>query len=96
MKPFDLEKAKRGEPITDKDGREPESLRLADDLDRCWVDPGLQLDAAAELCRLHEVNQKLLEALEGIADWTDKYTTAGHPISTIARAAIAKAKGDEK
>ena len=51
-------------------------------------------DEYLELRRLHEVNQELVEALREIADWTDRYTTAGHPISTVARAAIAKAEGE--
>lgn len=35
----------------------------------------------------------LLTALHEIADWTERYTTPGHPIATVARAAIAKATG---
>lgn len=38
---------------------QPEALRLADYLEGCDV-----LDGAAELRRLHEVNQRLLEALK--------------------------------
>jgi hypothetical protein len=37
----------------------------------------------------------LLTALHEIAEWTDRYTTPGHPISTVARAAIAKARGEQ-
>lgn len=50
--------------------------------------------AAAELRRLHQVNAELLEALKEITEWTERYTLAGHPISTAARAAIAKATGE--
>ena len=53
---------------------QPEALRLADELEKCWADPGLQLKAAAELRRLHEVNQELLAALKHAAEhayWTD-------------------------
>jgi len=35
----------------------------------------------------------LLAALEDIAQWTERYTQPGHPISTVARRAIASAKG---
>lgn len=45
--------------------------------------------------KLHEVNAELLEALKEIADWTDRYTTPGHPVSKVARAAIAKATGEQ-
>ena len=34
---------------------------------------------------------ELLEALKDIAEWTERYTAPGHPIATVARAAIAKA-----
>ena len=33
--------------------KQPEALRLADELEKCWADPGLQLKAGAELRRLH-------------------------------------------
>ena len=50
--------------------------------------------AATELRRLHEVNQELLAVLQEIVDWTDRYTTQGHPISVVARRAIAKSTGE--
>lgn len=68
-----------------------EALRLADDLDRnCemgWPDYGSQMRAAAELRRLHEVNQELLKALQRIKHHfdTDEYAWE------IAEAAITKA-----
>ena len=34
----------------------------------------------------------LLAALEDIAQWTERYTQPGHPISTVARRAIASVK----
>ena len=33
--------------------KQPEALRLADELEKCWADPGLQIRSAAELRRLH-------------------------------------------
>ena len=50
----------------------------------------------AELRRLHEVNAELVETLAEIAEWTERYTTPGHPISTVARAALAKVTGEEQ
>ena len=41
----------------------PEALRLADELERVYGYPDTDA-AAAELRRLHEVNQELLEALK--------------------------------
>lgn len=52
-------------------------------------------DSAAELRRLHKANAALLDALKEIAEWTDRYTSAGHPISTVAKATIAKATGEQ-
>lgn len=51
-------------------------------------------DEYLELRRLHEVNQELLAVLQEIVDWTDRYTTQGHPISVVARRAIAKSTGE--
>lgn len=36
---------------------------------------------------------ELIAALWEIAEWTNRYTAPGHPISTVARKAIAKAEG---
>jgi hypothetical protein len=64
-----------------------EALRLADFLDDQY-DPSHNLEeAAAELRRLHAVNQELLEALK--LAWPQ---LIGHAERT-ARAAIAKAEG---
>lgn len=55
-----------------------EALRLADDLDQChaghvYEGPTIFSEAAAELRRLHEVNQELLKVLRAIllcgTDW---------------------------
>ena len=35
-----------------------------------------------------------ITATSGIAEWTERYTTPGHPIGTVARAALAKATGE--
>ena len=37
-----------------------------------------------------DIVDELVEALKEIAEWTERYTTPGHPISTVARAALAK------
>lgn len=51
---------------------------------------GFAIDMAI---RLIEEHRELLVALEDIAQWTERYTQPGHPISTVARRAIASAKG---
>ena len=71
--------------------KQPEALRLAEcltDYTECTL---AEMDqAAAELRRLHALNQELLEALTSIAKNTccDKCQEA----ALVARAAIAKAK----
>jgi hypothetical protein len=82
------------EMMTDK---QPEALRLAaclEEPDHCTI---LQMrQAAAELRRLHEVNAELVEALkEMVLD----YEAEGYPqdiLCVIARAAIAKATGEQQ
>lgn len=65
-------------------------------MDKSDSDDFIGWDAVlAELRRLHQVNQELVEALKEIAEWTERYTSAGHPISTVARAALAKHKEQE-
>ena len=72
----------------------PEALRLAEHLERFRSFPDDQA-AAAELRRLHEVNQELLEALQKIAGNTYDEWTNGAEAARIARAAIAKATWSE-
>lgn len=73
---------------------QPEALRLIDQLpitamysvkSATW-----SLEAIAELRRLHEVNQELLEALEEIHE----EPFDGNDVYRIARVALAKAKGE--
>jgi len=45
--------------------------------------------------RLIAAAPDLLTALHEIAKWADRYTTPGHPISTVACSAIAKARGEQ-
>lgn len=69
----------------------PEALRLADELVETPF-KSTRYIAAAELYRLHEVNQELLEALQSVLDncLDSEGLCAAH---AKARAAIAKAKG---
>jgi hypothetical protein len=71
-----------------------EALRLANELG--GVSDQLADEAAAELRRLHAVNQELLEALRLIAA-TDPVDAALDPQRAVrvARAAIAKAEGQQ-
>ena len=86
---------------------QPEALKLADALQRRFPKSGK--DAAAELRRLHEVNQELLVALQACADGLqDEIYNSGEDENenpTIkelvrrvkkAHAAIAKAEGEAK
>ena len=45
---------------------------------------------AAMVDELRKRAERMQKALSDIAEWTDRYTTPGHPVSTIARAAIAQ------
>lgn len=72
---------------------QPEAMRLADHLERFRSFPD-DLAAAAELRRMHEANQELLEALKAVLNscldsqgLADAYKQA--------RAAIAKAEGQQ-
>lgn len=67
-------------------------LRLAHWLELDGANCQAQIDAAAELRRLHAVNQELLEAL--VSFTKSDYIKKQHPIRyAAARAAIAKAEG---
>ena len=78
--------------------KQPEALRLADDLDQ-WSHTTLDVhEAAAELRRLHEVNAELLEALKVCRDRFFPADQLGrdHDLDwDIVNAAIAKAEGDQ-
>jgi hypothetical protein len=82
---------------------QPEALRLADDLQQRFPKSGKE--AAAELRRLHEVNQELLAALKmaepllqamlnNIVRYLPQYEKM--PALDQVRAAIAKAEGETK
>lgn len=77
-----------------------EALRLADALTGMvetaddWSDEQVNR-AAAELRRLHEVNQELLEALCKLAQLYDAMNAPRGPCRIIADAAIAKATGEQ-
>lgn len=64
-----------------------------------WDDGAFEREDAecadADLRRLHEVNHELLEALQKIAGNTYDEWTNGAEAGRIARAAIAKATGEE-
>ena len=49
-------------------------------------------EKAAMVDELRKDAERMRNALVDIADWTDRYTKPGHPISTVARAAIAGEK----
>lgn len=78
--------------MTDK---QPEALRLAENLGKTWTLVSDQNKAAAELRRLHEVNAKLMDAMVDIDMSGIRYKET--PVETvgrmrgIARAALAKA-----
>jgi hypothetical protein len=67
---------------------QPEALRLADCLVNIWLTNDLNERAAAELRRLHEVNQMLVEVLE----ITVPYLPAKTATLSEVEDAIAKAK----
>ncbi len=87
---------------------QPLALRLADALISPHAGPWDNLEAAAELRRLHSVNAQLLEALElaeaGLADIGDADREPGDDLEwcerraakplPVIRAAIAAAKGE--
>ena len=73
---------------------QPEALRLADVIE--YPDVSFGIEAAAELRRLHEVNQELLEALKNLlADADDCDCQDNDKFCPLVRAreAIAKATG---
>lgn len=82
--------------------KEPEALRLADLIDTDLKNSAHHDEAAAELRRLHSLNQELLAALKVTALAIHEYRTQGAPhaywddVQEQARAAIAKAEGEQK
>jgi len=66
---------------------QPEALRLADELDAAPYSSQCTNAAAAELRRLHEVNQELVAALKEMLDGENK---SFRELCEQARAAIAK------
>jgi hypothetical protein len=80
---------------------QPEALALANSIET-YLEGKLSKLAAAELRRLHEVNQELVEALESIValenteddEWDAVERVMPHMVN-LARAALAKARGTE-
>ena len=74
---------------------QPEALRLADALDVVWAG-GIAPEAAAELRRLHLLNQELLEALRAVTNHLDEgcRNTSDLEVVWAAENVIAKAEGD--
>ena len=73
--------------------KQPEALRLADEMDKECADLWDKDAIQDELRRLHEVNQELLDSFAEIlavkfSNWSDG------EMREIARAAIAKATGE--
>ena len=68
-----------------------EALRLADSLERMSLSTKWDKQAAAELRRLHKVNQELLEALKVLVE---NGGIGPEQMFHDARAAIAKATGE--
>jgi hypothetical protein len=68
---------------------QPEALRLADTLEK-HLGGNTATQAAAELRRLHEVNQELLAALNEVYITCDWHGDDGREAMSKARAAIAK------
>jgi hypothetical protein len=90
-----------GKRIDPRDVFVSEAERLANELERCWADPGLQLKAAAELrrqqaeiARLRGLNEVLVGALKEIHAIRPIGKDAGEYALTVehlARAAFEKA-----
>ena len=76
---------------------QPEALRVADAIELNVAMKADRLFAAAELRRLHEVNQELVEALQEMVSQFDQFNLIDCEERAIkeARAALAKARGTE-
>lgn len=70
--------------------KQPEALKLADEMSKYRITDESVLQAATELRRLHEVNQELLEALE----WIVRVNATDYEYQQKARSAITKATGE--
>jgi hypothetical protein len=73
---------------------QPEALRLADILEKMPLGECDQ-QASAELRRLHELNQDLLNALHCISLAAQDSGSTREGMGLYARAAIAKARGEK-
>ena len=73
---------------------EPEALRLADLIDTDLKNAWHHDEAATELRRLHAVNVDLLAALKECVCFIEY--DPGNVVGHMARAAIAKAEGEQK
>jgi len=73
---------------------QPEALRLADEMERV-AEYDHQIQAAAELRRLHEVNQELLELVGDVLAFVENDWNVPIELINAARAAIAKATGEQ-
>ena len=74
---------------------QPEALRLATQLQNGASGSKVQAEAATELRRLHEVNMELINQLDTIALFAAGQGNACELINKRARAAIAKAEGEQ-
>jgi hypothetical protein len=73
---------------------QPEALKQAEELEARFGN--IFRPAAAELRRLHAVNQELLAALNEVYTTCDWHGDDGQEAMMKARAAIAKAEGEKK
>ena len=78
--------------------KQPEALRLADELDAMFGATEIDERVTAELRRLNEVNHELLEALEQMVsvflDTEGRHGESENDAMYAASAAIAKATGE--
>jgi len=74
---------------------QPEALRLADLIDTDLKNSAHHDEAAAELRRLHSLNQELLAALHSISLASVNRGCSRDGMGKYARAAIAKAEGEQ-
>jgi hypothetical protein len=75
-------------------GQKSKTLRIADRVDKFGF--GECAEAATELRRLHEVNVQLVDALKEMIEAYQHEASSNNPSLMIARAAIAKATGEQQ